>query len=1419
MIKCNTKIYKTLQKSFIFALIIIAFSSALKAQPDIDKIREEVPDMIGGANMGSEFWITIPPNIDLSNGQNNYVRIYCSSPYNANVTVEVKSKGFKKSLSLAPGVVGQFEIDPNYAQCYVKDKYGEPSPDFVYEKDGARIYSDYPIIVYVAVDYEYAADAFLALPVSSLGREYIVSSYPDCADYYNFKSLPSLCGIVATEDATNVEFTLPENAPEATAGGLQPGETKTAVLNQGDVWMFSSAGAGADLSGSRIKSDKPVAVISGNQCANVPPNNPYCNYNVEMDFPVRAWGGKYLAFSIKDRKYSSILRIYAQDEETVVKRNGDFFATLNGGAGDVFHETRIDSAKRGSAAFESDKPIAVSLFNTGAYEDSIPQPNSSPMQMNLTPLEQFGRELFISIPDFSDAGKFAKNYLAIVYPLDDNGEIPLSLELARVYDIAENWRKVRYINMGEDEEVFDYDVDGKRYGVKTMTIEAGVYKIRCDEAVAAYFYGNIGEASYGFPASAFVKNLIVDDSLPPDPQWTLECGEVRDGAGFVADMPEAEESRANLGAVYFFADESDNYIFEHEKFTPGVSRGTSWSLKLEDRSKKARATINFTDANGSDTTIFIEYFPEKVNLAPAAWRFGNLVIGDSAFKILSLVNESENPVCIEKIYLKSIDKYFLIENIDEFTLETGETRKIPVSFVAKTDGAFVDTVVVETCCGREAASEISADVGAPEIFVSDADFGEAIIGQGVQREIEIANTGITDLIITGFYGPKNINFKPHFPAEILAISEDNPLVMKADDEPIRFVVEFAPDEPGYFTDRIIFFNNAQRVDSIAELRGSSRKRGLVANSYDWGRKTIDRPRFPVEPYPPETPAAVVTLKNISEQVIRIKGFDVLNATNEDAFIFNRDTLSMLFINPGDSAIVPCLFHPKTTGNCELTLQYNYTDGINPDVQSDAQTVLRGVGGVPKIKVEPADFDSVAAGEQTSIANRKMRIENEAWEFASELILFGLEPLDERVRDDMKEYGESGFKYAGDRIDYPVKIASGAALEIDAEFMPPDLGEWQAQVVTVSNADEEAVVDFRGFGVEAGLRVFGDRAVICPGGSDTIRCEIENIGPKDVRIDRIGVEPYSAKFKFAKPELVEGFVAPSKEKTPVDIVFHTFEPGVENADLVVASSEFSNSISKAEISGSAEMIERGTSLSVEGETMKIGRDLRLSLNLSPGISLSNAEIDKIKVEIRYNPDFLRIDESSINLGESLAAGAFAIEDVEVDARAGETIFYIAGKEGEFIEGAGELARIVFETFLPNEVVLTTNIEHSIEIVHRKNVQCVDFVPEKTEIDVEPICEYNLRLIEVSKDKYKLYDISPNPVTKPVFPVRFSIAFNGATKAEIYNSAGSLVQTVVDSELKAGEYEINADASALGSGVYVCKLTAGHYVETKKFVVVK
>ena len=87
-----------------------------------------------------------------------------------------------------------------------------------------------------------------------------------------------------------------------------------------------------------------------------------------------------------------------------------------------------------------------------------------------------------------------------------------------------------------------------------------------------------------------------------------------------------------------------------------------------------------------------------------------------------------------------------------------------------------------------------------------------------------------------------------------------------------------------------------------------------------------------------------------------------------------------------------------------------------------------------------------------------------------------------------------------------------------------------------------------------------------------------------------------------------------------------------------------------------------------------------------------------------------------------------------------------------------------------------------------------------------------------DNYTLSQNYPNPFN-PSTAIEFSIPKTEFVSLKIHNLLGQEISTLVSERLNAGSYTFSWDATELSSGVYMYKLQAGEYVQTRKMVLIQ
>jgi len=85
-------------------------------------------------------------------------------------------------------------------------------------------------------------------------------------------------------------------------------------------------------------------------------------------------------------------------------------------------------------------------------------------------------------------------------------------------------------------------------------------------------------------------------------------------------------------------------------------------------------------------------------------------------------------------------------------------------------------------------------------------------------------------------------------------------------------------------------------------------------------------------------------------------------------------------------------------------------------------------------------------------------------------------------------------------------------------------------------------------------------------------------------------------------------------------------------------------------------------------------------------------------------------------------------------------------------------------------------------------------------------------------YSLSQNYPNPFN-PTTSISFALPVAGNVELKVYDMLGKEVASLVSGSYTAGTHSVPFDASALASGVYVYKLSAGDFTDSKKMVLIK
>lgn len=226
----------------------------------------------------------------------------------------------------------------------------------------------------------------------------------------------------------------------------------------------------SDMTGTRIYSTRPISVMSGNECANIPRDQGFCDHLVEHIPPTNTWGQRFITVPLRGRTGGDYFRILSSNDSTVVKVNGKRVKTLNEGK---FIELDVPSDKY--QFIETSKPCLVLQFSKGRKVDNTA---TDPFMVMVPPIEQYTAQYTVSTPDQSE--KYFDSYINVVIETQHIDGLRLDGESLRDKKWVPVW--------------------GTNHSAARLQVAHGVHRVMHDSPIvpfAIFLYGFSRADSYG----------------------------------------------------------------------------------------------------------------------------------------------------------------------------------------------------------------------------------------------------------------------------------------------------------------------------------------------------------------------------------------------------------------------------------------------------------------------------------------------------------------------------------------------------------------------------------------------------------------------------------------------------------------------------------------------------------------------------------------------------------------------------------------------------------------------------------------------------------------------------------------------------------------------------------------------------------
>ncbi len=402
------------------------------------------PASLGLSYIGCDYYPTVTKQLDIGFEQ------YCNAP-NAFAVAVANTSGTPADVTVTQGgnMVDAFQVPGNDVVVRTlpwNDALCKGQGPSQVVMDGAfRLRSTQPVTVYQynPLDAAVTNDASLLLPVNAWGGDYVVAAW----SHWNVAGgMPGLYAVVAHQDGTTVTL-----SPSATGGQVQAGGgvaangTGQVTLDAGDVLQVVSSGG--DLTGTRVSADKPVQVIGGHKCTQVPIGVTACDHLEESLIPVDALAKEYLVAppvhpSNANAEKGQIVRIIATESATTLTLDPPQpgVPAMLANAGDFAEVSTSTAAFRVTA----DKKILVVQYMVG---QDAGYGLSDPAMVQAVPAAQFRTDYL-----FHAATNWVANYVDVFAPdgasvMVDGNQVPPGA-WKPIGATGWNWAHVQLSNAG-----------------------------------------------------------------------------------------------------------------------------------------------------------------------------------------------------------------------------------------------------------------------------------------------------------------------------------------------------------------------------------------------------------------------------------------------------------------------------------------------------------------------------------------------------------------------------------------------------------------------------------------------------------------------------------------------------------------------------------------------------------------------------------------------------------------------------------------------------------------------------------------------------------------------------------------------------------------------------------------------------------
>lgn len=400
---------------------------------------------------GRSFVFAFPashPNV----AHNTYVLITTMSTEPVTVTVAAAGIGFYSTSQITRDRLANVTIPSN----------------IIIPRDDTRanksiiVNADHNVCVYGVCTSGSTADGFTVLPTSVMSTRYVLASYQPLINYRH----PAEFVVTALAEETQISMTFNHGGHEPVTKILQPYE------------CYQYIDYTHDLTGTLVTSNKPVSVMSGNECANIPYSTGKCEFLMAHMSGTEEAGRFFVLAPFLGRTSGFIYRVIALHNNTLVNISSlasgpielSEFAVYEGDVTTVADLTVISSNQN----------VIVVQYAKGLYSD---YKTGDPFMLIIPPTNFFSNNITFPVTSIPSNAVPQNAYMNVIVRCEDN------LDIAWNGDIVDEW--VDRLN------------DGGEFCVLRRRLGVGVHSVGHRSKSATFVvvvYGFVWRASYGYVA-------------------------------------------------------------------------------------------------------------------------------------------------------------------------------------------------------------------------------------------------------------------------------------------------------------------------------------------------------------------------------------------------------------------------------------------------------------------------------------------------------------------------------------------------------------------------------------------------------------------------------------------------------------------------------------------------------------------------------------------------------------------------------------------------------------------------------------------------------------------------------------------------------------------------------------------------------